>query len=381
LRWEHWSDGDGLATANADGSPVEFDGGLVLSHAMTTPEPRLTSLAHGGGCGCKLAPAVLRDILKGMPLAGPFADLMVGTETSDDAAVWRLNDQQALVATTDFFMPVVDDPFDFGRIAATNALSDVYAMGATPIFALALVGMPVNVLSTDTIGRILQGGASVCAAAGIPVAGGHSIDSVEPIYGLVALGLVHPDQVLTNRGAQAGDVLILTKALGVGVLSAAFKQERLDAAGYAALIASTTKLNTVGARLAGMAGVHAVTDVTGFGLLGHALEMARGSDLRIEIWEDSPALLEGVAALARAGVRTGASTRNWASYGAAVELRDGFEDWRRDLLTDPQTSGGLLIAVADDDAEAVLDLARAEGFDDVTVIGRVVEGPVGVLVT
>jgi selenide,water dikinase len=244
---------------------------------MTTPEPRLTSLAHGGGCGCKLAPAVLRDILKGMPLAGPFADLMVGTETSDDAAVWRLNDQQALVATTDFFMPVVDDPFDFGRIAATNALSDVYAMGATPIFALALVGMPVSVLSTDTIGRILQGGASVCASAGIPVAGGHSIDSVEPIYGLVALGLVHPDQVLTNRGAQVGDVLILTKALGVGVLSAAFKQERLEAAGYAALIASTTKLNTVGAKLAGRAGVHAVTDVTGFGLLGHALEMARGS--------------------------------------------------------------------------------------------------------
>jgi selenide,water dikinase len=356
-------------------------GALSLKPAcMSTPEPRLTSLAHGGGCGCKLAPAVLRDILKGMPLAGPFADLMVGTETSDDAAVWRLNDQQALVATTDFFMPVVDDPFDFGRIAATNALSDVYAMGATPIFALALVGMPVNVLSTDTIGRILQGGASVCAAAGIPVAGGHSIDSVEPIYGLVALGLVHPDQVLTNRGARAGDVLILTKALGVGVLSAAFKQERLGPDGYAALIASTTKLNTLGARLAGRAGVHAVTDVTGFGLLGHALEMARGSDLRIEIWEDSPALLEGVAALARAGVRTGASTRNWASYGAAVELRDGFEDWRRDLLTDPQTSGGLLIAVADDDAEAVLDLARAEGFDDVTVIGRVVEGPVGVLV-
>jgi selenide,water dikinase len=348
---------------------------------MTTIEPRLTSLAHGGGCGCKLAPAVLRDILKGMPLAGPFADLMVGTETSDDAAVWRLNDQQALVATTDFFMPVVDDPFDFGRIAATNALSDVYAMGATPIFALALVGMPVSVLSTDTIGRILQGGASVCAAAGIPVAGGHSIDSVEPIYGLVALGLVHPDQVLTNRGAQVGDVLILTKALGVGVLSAAFKQERLEAAGYAALIASTTKLNTVGAKLAGRPGVHAVTDVTGFGLLGHALEMARGAGLRIEIWEDSPALLEGVATLARAGVRTGASTRNWASYGASVELRDGIEDWRRDLLTDPQTSGGLLIAVADDDAGAVLDLARAEGFDDVTVIGRVVEGPVGVVVT
>jgi len=341
---------------------------------MTTPEPRLTSLAHGGGCGCKLAPAVLRDILKWMPVAAPFADLMVGTETSDDAAVWRLNDQQALVATTDFFMPVVDDPFDFGRIAATNALSDVYAMGATPIFALALVGMPVNVLSTETIGRILQGGASVCAAAGIPVAGGHSIDSVEPIYGLVALGLVHPDQVLTNRGAQAGDVLILTKALGVGVLSAAFKQERLDAAGYAALIASTTKLNTVGAKLAGMAGVHAVTDVTGFGLLGHALEMARGAGLTVELTA-APPLLEGVEVLAVDGVRTGASGRNWASYGAGVDLPAGIEDWRRDLLTDPQTSGGLLIAVAADQAKAVLALAQGEGFARTAIVGRVVEGP------
>jgi selenide,water dikinase len=341
---------------------------------MTDDEPRLTSLAHGGGCGCKLAPSVLRDILKGMPLAGPFADLMVGTETSDDAAVWRLNDRQALVATTDFFMPVVDDPFDFGRIAATNALSDVYAMGATPIFALALVGMPVSVLSTETIGRILQGGASVCAEAGIPVAGGHSIDSVEPIYGLVALGLVHPEQVLTNRGARAGDVLILTKALGVGILSAAFKAGRLDPAGYAALIASTTKLNTVGARLAGMDGVHAVTDVTGFGLLGHALEMARGAGLTIELGA-MPSLLDEVEALAVDGLRTGASGRNWTSYGEGVDLPPGLADWRRDLLTDPQTSGGLLIAVAADRANAVLTLAQGEGFSRAAVVGRVVDGP------
>ena len=170
-----------------------------------TTEPRLTSLAHGGGCGCKIAPGVLAEMLNSMPQAAPFSNLLVGNETSDDAAVWRLNDDQALVATTDFFMPVVDDPFDFGRIAATNALSDVYAMGGTPILALALVGMPINVLSPRTVGRILEGGASVCAAAGIPVAGGHSIDSVEPIYGLVALGLVHPDRVLTNRSARPGD--------------------------------------------------------------------------------------------------------------------------------------------------------------------------------
>lgn len=337
-------------------------------------EPRLTSLAHGGGCGCKLSPQVLRDILSAMPQAAAFSDLMVGTETSDDAAVWRLNDHQALVATTDFFMPVVDDPFDFGRIAATNALSDVYAMGGRPILALALVGMPVNVLSPETIGKILAGGASVCAEAGVPVAGGHSIDSVEPIYGLVALGLVHPDRVRTNRGARPGDVLILTKALGVGVMSAAYKQGRLDTEGYAALIASTTRLNRIGADLAEIEAVHALTDVTGFGLLGHALEMARGSGLGIQIDGGHVPLLPGVEALVRDGVRTGASTRNWASYGEGVDLPAELPDWRRDLLTDPQTSGGLLVSVAADQAEAVLAQVRAAGFEAAAIVGRVVEG-------
>ncbi len=343
-------------------------------------EARLTSLAHGGGCGCKLAPAVLQSILKGMPATAAFSDLMVGTESSDDAAVWRLNDTQALVATTDFFMPVVDDPFDFGRIAATNALSDVYAMGGTPILALAIVGMPIDRLSPETIRAILQGGASVCAAAGIPVAGGHSIDSVEPIYGLVALGLVHPDKVLTNRTARAGDVLILTKALGVGVLSAAFKQEKLDAAGYAALIASTTQLNAVGRELGDIAGVHAVTDVTGFGLLGHTLEICRGAGLGAEIGAQPP-LLPGVEALAKGGIRTGASTRNWASYGEVVRLPAELPDWRRDLLTDPQTSGGLLIAVAPEAADAVLALVSERGFAQAAVVGRLREGPAGIVVS
>lgn len=338
---------------------------------MDDAEPRLTSLAHGGGCGCKIAPGVLREMLANVPQGAAFANLMVGTETSDDAAVWRLNDTQALVATTDFFMPVVDDPFHFGQIAATNALSDVYAMGGTPILALALVGMPVNVLSTRTIGRILQGGASVCAAAGIPVAGGHSIDSVEPIYGLVALGLVHPDQVLTNRGARPGDVLMLTKALGVGVLSAAFKQGKLDKDGYRTLMDSTTKLNTLGAKLAGRAGVHAVTDVTGFGLLGHALEVARGAGATVELTPDPP-VLAGVERLLADGVRTGASGRNWAAYGHEVEgLAEGA---LRDLLTDPQTSGGLLIAADAAEVEALQALARIEGFS-APVVGRIVEGP------
>ncbi len=338
------------------------------------PDPvRLTSLAHGGGCGCKLAPAVLDDILAIMPAAGVFPNLLVGAETADDAAVWRLNDDQALVATTDFFMPIVDDPFDFGRIAATNALSDIYAMGARPILALAVVGMPVGKLPVETIRAILAGGAAVCAAAGIPVAGGHSIDSAEPIYGLVALGLVHPDKLVRNSTARVGDVLILTKALGVGVLSAAFKQSRLEAGGYQALIASTTQLNAVGAELAGMVGVHAVTDVTGFGLLGHALEMARGAGLTVEIEAEATPLLAGAEALARAGVRTGAAGRNWESYGEAVRLGD-IPDWRRDILTDPQTSGGLLIAVGERESADVLALARSRGFRAAARIGRMIAG-------
>ncbi len=325
-------------------------------------EPRLTSLAHGGGCGCKIAPGVLTHILKAMPRAGTFADLLVGTETSDDAAVWRLNDRQALVATTDFFMPVVDDPRDFGRIAATNALSDVYAMGGRPILALAVVGMPIKVLSPETIGAILAGGAEVCAEAGAPVAGGHSIDSVEPIYGLVALGLVDPARVMTNRGARPGDMLILTKALGVGVLSAAFKQGRLDEAGYAALIDTTTRLNRIGPDLAALDGVHAITDVTGFGLLGHALEMARGAGATIEIDAGAAPVLPGVEALLAQGVVTGASGRNWASYGEGVAGSGALPSGRLDLLTDPQTSGGLLVAVAPDAVAEALAIARSGGF-------------------
>jgi selenide,water dikinase len=342
---------------------------------------RLTSLAHGGGCGCKIAPAVLQEILAKTPAAAAFPGLLVGTETSDDAAVWKLNDSQAIVATTDFFMPVVDDPFDFGRIAATNALSDVYAMGGRPLFALAIVGMPINVLPAETIGAILAGGADVCAKAGVPVAGGHSIDSVEPIYGLVAIGVVHPDRIMTNRAGRAGDALILGKGLGVGILSAAFKQEKLDVAGYEALIASTTQLNTPGPDLAALEGVHAMTDVTGFGLLGHALEMARGAGLTAEIFVDRPAVLPGVEALARAGVRTGASGRNWTSYESSVRGADTLPDWKRDLLCDPQTSGGLLIAVDPAEVGTVVELLRGRGFDNASVVGRLKEGPAQIEVT
>jgi selenide,water dikinase len=334
-------------------------------------EPRLTSLSHGGGCGCKIAPGVLSEILKGTAALPVPPELLVGIATADDAAVWKLNDEQALVATTDFFMPIVDDPYDFGRIAATNAISDVYAMGGKPILALALVGMPVSVLSTATIGRILQGGQDMCTAAGIPIAGGHTIDSVEPIYGLVALGLVHPQRVRRNADARVGDRLVLGKPLGVGVLSAALKKELLDAAGYARMVATTTRLNTPGPDLAALDGVHALTDVTGFGLAGHALELARGAGVTVAIdWARVP-LLDGVRALAAAGHVTGASGRNWAGYGAQVRLPAGFADVDRALLTDPQTSGGLLVACAPDTTPAVLDVFRRHGFEAAAEIGEV----------
>lgn len=336
----------------------------------TAAEPRLTSLSHGGGCGCKIAPGVLSEILQGTARLPVPPELLVGIETADDAAVYKLNDEQALIATTDFFMPIVDDPYDFGRIAATNAISDVYAMGGKPIMALALVGMPISVLSTGTIGRILEGGESVCRAAGIPIAGGHTIDSVEPIYGLVALGLVHPDRVKRNADARAGDVLVLGKPLGVGVLSAALKKEKLDAAGYERMIATTTRLNTPGPELAAIAGVHALTDVTGFGLAGHALELARGARLEVEIdWKKVP-VLEGVRELAQAGFVTGASGRNWAGYGADVALPAGFAEAEQALLTDPQTSGGLLVSCTPESVDQVLEVFRRHGFGQAAVIGR-----------
>jgi len=348
--------------------------------ASATPAvPRLSSLSHGGGCGCKIAPGVLSEILKNSGASTILPpQLLVGIETADDAAVYQLNEEQAIVATTDFFMPIVDDPYDFGRIAATNAISDVYAMGGKPILALALVGMPVNVLPPETIGRILAGGQDVCAAAGIPIAGGHTIDSVEPIYGLVVLGLVHPKQVKRNADARAGDRLVLGKPLGVGVLSAALKKEQLGPEGYAQMIASTTRLNTPGPALAALPGVHALTDVTGFGLAGHGLELARGAGLSVQLdWARVP-LLAGVRQLAAQGFVTGASGRNWASYGAQVQLPEGFAAEDRALLSDPQTSGGLLVSCAPEAVDEVLALFRREGFEQAAEIGQVLEaGPQG----
>jgi selenide,water dikinase len=346
---------------------------------MNSPLPsatplRLTSFSHGGGCGCKVAPGLLSEILRGVRGFPVPKELMVGIETADDAAVYRLNDEQALIATTDFFMPIVDDPFDFGRIAATNAISDVYAMGGTPIMALALVGMPIDKLPIEVIGKILEGGESVCAAAGIPIAGGHTIDSVEPIYGLVVMGLVHPDKVKTNAGARAGDVLVLGKPLGVGVMSAALKKGALDADGYAAMIASTTRLNTPGRRLANLDAVHALTDITGFGLLGHLLEVCRGAGLAAALDMASIPLLADVERLATAGYITGASARNWTAYGDEVSLAPAISQMQRALLTDPQTSGGLLVACEPAAVDDVLAVFRDEGFDSAAVVGRFESG-------
>ena len=343
---------------------------------MNAPEKiRLTQFSHGGGCGCKIAPAVLSEILAATPIRGLPKELLVGTETADDAAVYRLNDEQALVATTDFFTPIVDDPFDFGRIAATNAISDIYAMGGTPILALAIVGMPLEKLPVSVIGKILQGGESVCAAAGIPIAGGHSIDTLEPIYGLVALGLVHPKKVKRNSSARAGDVLVLGKPLGVGILSAALKKGKLSDAGYAAMVDWTTRLNKPGQALSDLEGVHALTDVTGFGFAGHLLEICRGSKLGAEVLFEKIPVIQEARAFAEQGVATGASERNWSGYGREVDLPAGFDEWKKKLLTDPQTSGGLLVACAADAVEEVLGIFRTARFEEAAVVGSLSSGP------
>jgi selenide,water dikinase len=344
------------------------------------PEPRLTSLSHGGGCGCKIAPGVLADLIAGSAPTTAFADLLVGVETADDAAVYRLNDEQAVIATTDFFMPIVDDPFDFGRIAAANALSDIYAMGGTPILALTILGMPVKVLPADVIRQVLRGGETVCAQAGTPIAGGHSIDSTEPIYGLAAIGIVHPRHLKRNSEARANDALVLGKPLGIGILSAALKKDRLGENDYCAMIDVTTRLNDVGPALAKLPGVHAMTDVTGFGLLGHLLEMCRGAGLSAHLRMRRVPLLDNVLALAEAGYVTGASARNWASYGAQVQLDSQLEGVQQALLCDPQTSGGLLVACAENAVASVMEVFGRNGFTRATPIGCMRRGAPGVIV-
>jgi selenide, water dikinase len=336
---------------------------------MNVLQFRLTSLAHGGGCGCKLAPSVLRQLLADQPLASPYQQLLVGTETGDDAAVWQIDENICVIATTDFFMPVVDDPYDFGQIAATNAISDIYAMGGNPIMALAILGMPADKVPIDMVREILKGGAAVCTTAGIPVAGGHSIDSPEPIYGLAVIGTCRPQDVRRNTNARPGDALILTKPVGVGIYSAAIKKGALPLSGYKEMIATTTLLNRIGAEVAKDPAVHSMTDVTGFGLLGHVLEMARGSKLMFVVRAGDVPLMAEAVSLAQQGYITGASGRNWSSYRDDIILPPGFPEWRRHLLTDPQTSGGLLIACAPDHAGAITRMIADTGYPFARIIG------------
>ena len=330
---------------------------------------RLTSLSHGGGCGCKIAPGVLSEILKSAPIRALPAGLIAGLDNNEDAAVYQINESQAIVATTDFFMPIVDDPFEFGRIAATNAISDIYAMGAQPLFALAILGMPINVLPIEIIQKITQGGESVCAAANIPIAGGHSIDTVEPIYGLVVVGIVDPKKLKRNNSAEVGDSIILGKPLGVGILSAALKKEILSPDAYKKMINYTTQLNKPGIALSGLDGVHALTDVTGFGLAGHLLELCRGAKLNAKVDMQSVPVIEEAVELVKENIYTGASTRNWTGYGAEVRLGAHIQEWQKNLLTDPQTSGGLLVACAPSAELEVLSIFKSYGFDCAQKIG------------
>jgi selenide,water dikinase len=336
---------------------------------------RLTQFSHGGGCGCKIAPGVLQQILAGSAQGFVPSELLVGIETADDAAVYRINESQVIIATTDFFMPIVDDPYDFGAIAATNAISDIYAMGGTPLFALALLAMPVKDLPIETIRRIVAGGEMICAKAHIPIAGGHTIDSVEPIYGLAVIGTGNPAYIKRNSGAKPGDALILGKPLGVGIYSAALRKGALSPAAYRTLIDNTTQLNTPGIELGRLAAVHAMTDVTGFGLLGHLLEVCRASDAGASIDFARIPLLPDALDLARRGYVTGASGRNFDGYGSHVAIAPERGEIARAALTDPQTSGGLLVACEAAYANEVLDVFRRKGFENAATIGVVANGP------
>jgi selenide,water dikinase len=319
-------------------------------------------------------------LLSGHPTVNPYKQLIVGIETGDDAAVWKQDDGTCIIATTDFFMPMVDDPTDFGRIAATNAISDVYAMGGTPIMALAILGMPVDKIAPETVRMILDGGRAICTEAGIPVAGGHSIDCPEPVYGLAVIGTCKAEDVRRNADAKPGDAVILTKPLGVGIYSAAIKKAMLPPGGYTDMIATTTLLNRVGAKLSKNRDVHAMTDVTGFGLLGHGLEMARGSNATLVVDMKALPFLKEAASLAQQGCVTGASHRNWTSYGSKVALPAGCTDWQRHLLTDPQTSGGLLIACTPERTEEIVRTIVTDGYPFARVIGRIEAGPPGIRV-
>lgn len=326
-----------------------------MADSMLTSEIKLTQFSHGAGCGCKIAPSVLDKILHHIPTGFTDPRLLVGNSSRDDAAVYDLGNGTALISTTDFFMPIVDDPFDFGRIASANAISDVYAMGGKPILAIAILGWPVDKIPAEIAARMLEGSRAICAQAGISLGGGHSIDSPEPIFGLAVNGLVETANLKRNDTARAGDLLYLTKPLGIGVLSTAQKKGKIRSADLGLIIDLMTTLNTPGEKFGQLPFVHALTDVTGFGLLGHLSEMCQGSGLSAEIWWESIPRIPGVEGYIADGCVPGGTNRNWASYGHLIAPLD---EARRKLLADPQTSGGLLVAVDPAQQEEFEEIAR-----------------------
>ena len=324
---------------------------------------KLTQFSHGAGCGCKIAPDKLEQILSNNKSSSVFQNLLVGNQTNDDAAVWDLENGQALVSTVDFFMPIVDDAFDFGRIAATNALSDVYAMGGKPIFANAILGWPIDKLPLELAAKVIEGAQFVCKQANIPIAGGHSIDSLEPMFGLAVNGLVNNENIKQNSTAQNGDVLFLTKKLGTGIIGTAIKRGLIEDELHAkTCIESMCTLNSIGFEIAKLSGVNAMTDITGFGLLGHLIEMAEGANLTAEINWNSVPYFDFITSYLQKNIIPDNTYRNWNAYEKIV---NGLNDMKAfQILNDPQTSGGLLISINPANQQTLIDLFNQNGMQD-----------------
>jgi len=332
---------------------------------------RLTSFSRSGGCGCKIDPTALHQILEKVPKHWSQPDLLVGIENNDDAAVMRINEHESLVFSSDFSTPIVDDPYTYGRIAAANALSDIYAMGANPLIANAIVGFPVDKLPMGAMQEIMRGAVEVCKDAGIPLAGGHSIENPQPIFGLAVIGMVHTHMVKTNVGAQVGDVLLLTKPLGIGILASAVKTGAIRPRAYEKFIHHITQLNKPGSWLGKQPEVHALTDVTGFGLGGHLFEMAKGGLVCMEIDTTSVPVIEEAWSLVEEGVVPSGAYRNMHSYGDSLRFDDEWNIDHQLVFTDPQTNGGLLMSVAPEKAALFLNTLKEFGFEETAVIGHV----------
>ncbi len=332
---------------------------------MTTKTPiQLTQYSHGAGCGCKIAPQVLEEILQTNSPQAPIRELLVGNDTHDDAAVYQINEQEALIATTDFFTPIVDDPFTFGKVAAANAISDIYAMGGNPMLALAILGWPIEKLSVESAQEVLAGAREICNEAGIPLAGGHSIDSREPIFGLSVNGRVSLPHLKQNDSAQEGDLILLTKPLGVGILSTASKRKKLESEDRKTLEDQLVTLNKIGQKLGLIEAITAMTDVTGFGLAGHLIEMAEATGLSVHLQYNKIPKIKGLDTYLEQNILPDATFRNWNAISEKIDFKESayaLEGFK--LLPDPQTNGGLLIAVRPEGLKEVQNLLQAEGYE------------------